>query len=1133
MERASTRMRASAARRLVAVAAVLSIAATAFVTVADAVVAIAPAAAAPGSPGTPSAPVEVFRETFEVGQGATATRLADYVGVAGQTHTADPFWLREDQCNGVLLQYEATVFPAASPEGGFCVDGDQANTRNNSRRLADVIGQVDAGVTGSTSTATPVNGSTATTRTNTAVSAFTSNQNGPNGAVQLQTSPLDLGLSGSRFYSVSVDVAEVSCTRASGANNSRLRFALKAGATEYPLTAAAAIRACTDPRARYHTSPDLPGGWVNGGGYAAAGRFTTAEAQLLTAAQINGIQVVMRNEVGAENGNDAAFDNIRLLDATPQLDKSFSPAQLSVGSTSTLTLTVTNTSELAAKIGWGFTDALPAGLVVANPANIGGTCVSTVAATPGSGTIAVTAGRLDAGQASCTITVGVTSTAAGVYANCAANIQNPVGMNLPACASVEFSSTPFSCTADVVYGLNSSGEVLAVDRLTGASTVQAYFPAGASIALNGLGVSADGRYAYAVAQTGTKTVYRYDTTTGLAAAVGTIPQAAATNLFMGAVNPVDGYYYVGANSGAQYVFSAFDPATGTSLGERFRIPSPVAGFVYSDLTFDSLGRASVVSSSGAGTATANQLLVIESVPTNGAVATTRLLANLSPTTAAFQGAAFGSDGYLYAQHATPMNRVLTRIDPNSGAVVSSATILNPNGTANTLVNDLASCSLSGTLTLQKHIDGRYATGDQFTVTITGNGVELGNVGTTSGAGTGVQTAPMASAGPVVGVPGRTYTITETASGGTELSNYRTTWECRDVSVGDAIVGSGTGTSGTVTMPAASTAGSHLVCVFTNVAIPTWTLAKQALSGDDPLATGATVQPGDVITYRVTATNTSGAILDSASLSDDLSDVLDDASFVAGSAQLVIDGAPPVVVSDPAGTQLVTGPFALPGGASAVLTYRVTVGMDAWSATLTNMVTGTAGAPGLPMPPQPCGVACTTSQVTPTPVQIQKVGEASTGDVVPMDGSSWAIFAAAAGGTALVDPVPAAQSGGAPVTGLFRDVTLTAGTYWLEETRALDGFALLAQRVAFTVAADGTITLGAGVSSNVELVDVDGILTIRVEDVPALDLPDAGGPGTAWIYLLGIALLLAGTTAGTLNHARRRRAFAVTSRGPRA
>ena len=803
------------------------------------------------------------------------------------------------------------------------------------------------------------------------------------------------------------------------------------------------------------------------------------------------------------------------------------PAVYTPGGAISYTLTVTNNGP-GASSGYLVTDALPAGITGATSPTVG--CAVTA------GVLRCALAALAAG-ATRTITVNGTVAAAttGLLTNAAGvrgNERDPNPANDQSTTTAAFSAG-FRCTADVVYGLNSSGAVLAINRATGASVQEGYFPAGASIALNGLGVSADGRYAFAVAQTGTKTVYRYDTTTGLTTVLGTIPQAAAVSLFMGAVNPVDGLYYAAGASGAQYVFYAFDPVTGTSLGERFRIPSPVAGFVYSDLTFDSLGRASVVSSSGAGTATANQLLVIESVPTNGAVATTRLLANLSPTTAAFQGAAFGSDGYLYTQHATPMNRVLTRIDPNSGAVVSSATILNPNGTANILVNDLASCSLGSTLTAQKNVAGRYATGDQFTVTITGNGMTLGNTGTTSGATTGLQTAPAASAGPVVGVPARTYTITETPSGGTVAANYRSTWECRNSSSGNAVVATGTGTSGTVTMPAATQPGSHIVCVFTNTPIPTWTLAKQALHGADPLAAGASVQPGDVITYRITATNTSAVPVSGTVLTDDLSDVLDDATFVAGSAQLVIAGGPPLVGPDPVGAQLTTASFTLPASSSAVLTYRVTVAADAWSATLRNVVSGAAGVPGLPTPPQPCGAACTTSQVTPTPVQIQKVGEASTGDVVPMDGSSWAIFSAATGGTALVDPVPAAQSGGAPVTGLFRDVTLTAGTYWLEETRALDGFALLAQRVPFTVAADGTITLGAGGSSNVELVDVDGILTIRVEDVPALDLPDAGGPGTAWIYLLGIALLLAGTTAGTLNHARRRRAFAVTSSGPRA
>ncbi|MFF5624851.1 DUF6923 family protein [Microbacterium sp. NPDC012755] len=799
------------------------------------------------------------------------------------------------------------------------------------------------------------------------------------------------------------------------------------------------------------------------------------------------------------------------------------PAVYTAGAAITYTLTVTNNGP-GVSSGYQVTDTLPAGITGASSPTAGCTVVTGVLRCALAG-LAVGATR--------TITVNgtVAASTTGLLTNAArviGNERDPNPSNDQSTTTAAFSAG-FRCTADVVYGLNTSGAVLAINRATGASVQEGFFPAGGSALMNSLAITADGRYAYAASQSGTKNVYRYDTTTGVASLAGTIPEA-TFNLFMGAVNPVNGLYYIGGVSGTEYVFFAFDPVANTSLGLQFRVAVPTGSGANGDLVFDSQGRAFIVMSNG--TAAGNRLVVVDSPPSNGSLVGSRLLANLAPASAQFQGIAFGSDGYLYTQH-TAATRVLSRVDPNSGAQVSSATILNPNGTNNTLVSDLSSCTLNSTLTLRKDLVGRYATGDQFTVTITGNGVASGNAGTTSGTSTGLQTAASATAGAVVGVPGRTYTITETPSGGAVLANYRTTWECRDSLNGNALVASGSGASGSVTMPLGSNTGSHIVCVFTNTPIPTWTLAKQALRGADPLAAGARVQPGEVITYRVTATNTSAVPVSGTVLTDDLSDVLDDATFVAGSAQLVIAGGPPVAEPDPVGTQLTTASFTLPASSAAVLTYRVTVAADAWSSTLRNVVSGTAGAPGQPTPPQPCGAACTTSQVTPTPVQVQKVGEASTGVVVPMDGSSWAIFSVASGGTAVVDSVPAAVSGGSPVTGLFRDVTLTAGTYWLEETRALDGFALLAGRVPFTVAADGTITLGAGVSSNVQLVDVDGIRTIRVEDVPALDLPDAGGPGTAWIYLIGLTLLLAGTTAGTLNLARRRRALAVTSRGPRA
>ncbi|WEK61581.1 MAG: hypothetical protein P0Y60_02105 [Candidatus Microbacterium colombiense] len=806
------------------------------------------------------------------------------------------------------------------------------------------------------------------------------------------------------------------------------------------------------------------------------------------------------------------------------------PAVYAPGAAITYTLTVTNHGP-GVSSGFQVTDPLP-GVITGGSSPTAGCVVTT-------GTLRCALAGLTVG-ATKTITVNGTVAAGttGLLTNTArviGNERDPNPANDLSTTTAAFSAG-FRCTADVVYGVTSTvttAAILGINRTTGATVQEGVFATGLPIMLNGLGISADGRYAFAVSQSGSKLVYRYDTTTGTSNLAGTIPEAAAATLYMGAVNPSNGLYYVGANDGSQQVFYAFDTATNTSLGERFRLPAPITGSTYSDLTFDSQGRAYISSSSGNGTPTGNRLLVIETLPTDGSVATTRPLANLEPSTAGFQGMAFGSDGYLYTQHIGVSNRVLTRIDPNSGAAVSNAIIQNPNGTTNTTVNDLASCSLPGTITAQKNIADRHTAGDQFTVTITGNGVAMGNSGTTSGTSTGLQGSPAASAGPVVGVPGRTYTITETPSGGTLPANYRSSWECRNASAGGAVIADGNGTSGTVTMPPATQPGSHIVCVFTNIPIPTWTIVKQAFRGIDALDAGSTVQPGDEITYRVTATNTSATPVTAVVLTDDLSDVLDDAVFVAGSAQLAITAGAAVPVADPAGNVLKAGPFVLPPSATATLTYRVTVRDDAWSSTLRNVATAAGGTPGEPTPPQPCPTDCTTTQITPSPVQIQKVGEASTGSVVPMDGSQWAIFGAATGGIALVDPLSPALSGGAPVTGLFRDVTLTAGTYWLEETRALGGFALLSQRIPFTVAPSGDVTLGITAGTNVTMVDLDGVATIRVEDVPALDLPDAGGPGVAGIYLIGISLVVSGALAGAFIIVRQRRRASVDIHEPHA
>lgn len=136
------------------------------------------------------------------------------------------------------------------------------------------------------------------------------------------------------------------------------------------------------------------------------------------------------------------MDNIRLLDATPQLDKSFADDLVGIGASTTLTFTITNTTELAAKPGWSFTDALPAGLTIANPANATTNCSSGAINAPTGGNSVQVSGNLLGGQASCTASVRVTSSQVATYVNGPANITQSVGLDAPGSDDVEFFGTP-------------------------------------------------------------------------------------------------------------------------------------------------------------------------------------------------------------------------------------------------------------------------------------------------------------------------------------------------------------------------------------------------------------------------------------------------------------------------------------------------------------------------------------------------------------------------------------------------------------------------------------------------------------------------------------------------------------------
>jgi uncharacterized repeat protein (TIGR01451 family) len=99
----------------------------------------------------------------------------------------------------------------------------------------------------------------------------------------------------------------------------------------------------------------------------------------------------------------------------PAAAKAFAPASIVTGGVSTLTITLSNANG-AVLTGAAFTDTLPAGLTIANPANATSSCGGTVGATPGLTVLALSGGAIPA-SASCTVTASVTASVSGSYTN--------------------------------------------------------------------------------------------------------------------------------------------------------------------------------------------------------------------------------------------------------------------------------------------------------------------------------------------------------------------------------------------------------------------------------------------------------------------------------------------------------------------------------------------------------------------------------------------------------------------------------------------------------------------------------------------------------------------------------------------
>jgi len=396
------------------------------------------AAAAAAAVPTPEDPEVLYLEDFE--NTSSAVALSDYVGLNGTTYGASADWL--DYCNGwVASSTDAQPAQAAMD----CQDGAWQQLIGP---LSDAIGALHGAVPGS----------------NRAVSASSDPypESGdwgwslPGGASQteFETAGAQIPVPSGRFLTFSVDAAAVTCVGEYGfpvsipGEDPAYMFYLTGAGDPIAVIDDKPINPCVTPPGGI-TDPDGVGwGPLHSGTYYSDGSVLYSGTAL-------GIRLV--NGSGSRQGNDAAFDNIRVVDVTPTLHKAFSEPD--TAKTSTLTFTVVNTSELSAKRGWSFVDTLDSNLRP-DPASVATTCTNGSVSIDGQA-LSV-AGDLDSGQASCEVSVSVTAAATGSFDNCpGTHVTDVVGLDGPECATLVVGDYTVSKSSDPASGsLVGQGDVI-------------------------------------------------------------------------------------------------------------------------------------------------------------------------------------------------------------------------------------------------------------------------------------------------------------------------------------------------------------------------------------------------------------------------------------------------------------------------------------------------------------------------------------------------------------------------------------------------------------------------------------------------------------------------------------------------
>ncbi|MFS0728560.1 tandem-95 repeat protein [Curtobacterium sp. 1P10AnD] len=348
-----------------------------------------------------------------------------------------------------------------------------------------------------------------------------------------------------------------------------------------------------------------------------------------------------------------------------------------------------------------------------------------------------------------------------------------------------------------------SPNIVKIDPSSGTATTALTAPSGTSV-LNQIGISGDGRTVYA---TDANKVYIYDTDTEQWSTVDR-PTTNKVTTTMGGVAPKSQRFYFGGQTTGEQVFRfrSYDPATGALSANQLVVSTPSnAPGGNGDLAFDRQGNMYFISSAQQASDGTNlaQLYRVDAADLTGTTANAAIVGPPIKDTPTLNSLAFGADGYLYV--AGGGTNAFLKVNPVTGDILSRSTVTQ--GGAAVALTDLGSRAVPSTGAASGGFTGGKAKpSDQLTISVGGGDVPKPATATTSDGNDTV------TAGPIILLPGSSYTVTQSpGNSSTDPNDYDTSYVCTNL-VDNTTVSKGTGSTAPFTVPAG---GGDVSCAFSN------------------------------------------------------------------------------------------------------------------------------------------------------------------------------------------------------------------------------------------------------------------------------------------------------------------------------